>query len=482
MSDAMRSEFSPQQRPEVPAANLLAAGEIVVSEADNNLTVKNRMRINKKLALALVGFTAPFIASCGWGNIPNPFSRSHEASPTPVVVPIKDLPTSATFAPKATPTLEPTPTPTPTPKPKVISIGSSVETDPANLSAGEMIKILLPEGIVNGKSPLIPEGDALSVSFKLKSEIGIGISQCSLSLQDLFGIKDHKFDMRINPTNEDAIQNIASSLTTFQSSAKFSISDADKKIASRITLSCVRESRGLTVDLSFPNKQFRYSDKDGSHFVNPAERFASGKVGLRIKRGAIAPGRFALTAEDIKIQNSNGILVATANGFDIIPPRITVASGTPQPDRTIPTKTPTKVTVEPTPRPTVVKAPIPTIEATKIPAPKPKEEENKWTREWPPNETVSVREWWDDMVAKGNISIDAIARQYAGEQINNFLATTNLVPNPVEYYKTGHGFLGTCRDKLDKLVRQGQGHIKVTSGAYAQIPGADECFVVTKDK
>lgn len=87
MSDSMGSEFSPQQ-PEAPAANLEASGEIVASNAVKNISGKNRSQISKKLAMALVGITAPFIVSCGWGNIPNPFSRSQEVSLPPVVTPI----------------------------------------------------------------------------------------------------------------------------------------------------------------------------------------------------------------------------------------------------------------------------------------------------------------------------------------------------------------------------------------------------------
>ena len=478
MNDAMTSEFSPRPNPEAPATNLLAAGDITAFNSFAKLS-KDAMEAVKKFARpALITASAiPFALSVGCGNIPNPFSRSQEVSPTPVVTPIKDLPKS-TSTPEvtatATPIVHATEIP-PTPKvdvqqPKVISIGSSVESDPASQSPGETIKFLFPEGIVNGKSPLIPEGDTLSVSFKLKSEVGIGISQCSLSLSDLFDIKNHKYNMGIYPTNEDATQNIASSLRAFQSSAKFSISDADKKIANKTTLNCVRVNNGvLGVNLSLPNESFTYTDKAGSHLINPAERFASGKVGLGIKRGNIAPGRFALKAEDIKIENSKGRLVATAN---------TPSSNTAQPDRIVSTETPTR---RPDTTQVPIKPPNTNIKATETPTPKPEEE--KWTLEWAPNETVSVREWWDDMASKGYINIDAIARQYAGEEIGSFLADTNLVPNPVKYgYNGGPAFINNCNVELDKLVAQGRGHIKITSDAYALIPGGVGCQIFTKDK
>lgn len=451
MSDSMKSEFSPQPSPEAPAANLLIAGENVVSEAVNKQPVKNRRHINKRLALAIVGLAAaPLIVSCGWGNIPNPFSRSQEVSPMP----------------------------------KVISLGSSVETDPTN--SYETIKLVFPKGTIDGRSPLIPKGDTLSVSLKLKSNMGIGIGQCNLSLSDLFGIKDHKFSMAISPTNQDAEQNITSAVATFKSSAKFSMRDSDQKVINKTGLSCVRESNGVSANLSLPNEQVIYTDGYGSHSINPAERFAYGKVGLGINRGNIAPGRFALAAENIRVQNGKGRLVATANRIDLIPPRTPAVSSTAQPDRTVSTETPAKTPVPTKQQETTqipIKPPSPTIQATKAPTPKPKEETNKWTgREWVPNETVPVREWWDDMVAKGYISIDDTAQKYAGIEINNFLARANLVPKPVEYWKKGYGGLGSCKDKLDALVRQGQGHINITFDAYKQIPGGVECAIFTKDK
>lgn len=255
-----------------------------------------------------------------------------------------------------TPTPTATPTETPTPKPKVISMGGSVETDPANPSV-ETIKLLFPEGIIDGKSPLIPQKDTLSVSVKFNSDSRI--NQLSLSLSDLLGMRNNKFSMGMSVANERDTVNITSDIGIFQRSAKFSISDADQEVINKITLSTVRHSnKDLVVILSLPNESFTYIDKDGSHLVNPAERFASGEVGIGIKR----KDRLALTVENINIANSKGKLVATANRFDI----------TPQPTRTIPTETPTRSpTPTPTPEPKPAPEPTPTPTSTPIPTPTP---------------------------------------------------------------------------------------------------------------
>lgn len=121
----------------------------------------------------------------------------------------------------------------------------------------------------------------------------------------------------------------------------------------------------------------------------------------------------------------------------------------------------------------------PTIQPTETPSPIPR---SIWTDQWDPNVTVPAQKWWDDMVAKGHIRIDAVAQQSAGQEISNFLRGANLVPNPVEYYREGYGFINDCNLVLGELVKQGQGHIRITSGVYAQIPGDIKCQVFTNTK
>lgn len=250
------------------------------------------------------------------------------------------------------------------------------------------------------------------------------------------------------------------------------------------------------LDLSQQNKDQKGIDKKAdSHLgkINPAFKKIAGKVILGTPLAGLILSSGSVDNPNVPKPNikeptpavsplPGGMPSATIEFTDSRIAPIVPASPTPTPEPT-PASSPTP-TIEPTPRPTqVVKPPTPTIEATKAPTPKPKEEENKWTgREWAPNQTVPVREWWDDMVAKGYISIDDIAQQNAGKQIDDFLKGANLVPNPVKYYLQGHGFINNCNLEFDKLVSQGQGHIKITSNAYAQIPGGVKCQIFTKGK
>ncbi|MEK7517611.1 MAG: hypothetical protein AAB583_03610, partial [Patescibacteria group bacterium] len=114
--------------------------------------------------------------------ITKPSEQPTQATETPMPPPtIEKQPPKATPESTSAPALTPTPeitqkptveTPTPTPEStltveiqqsKVISMGGSVETDPAS-PPGESIKLVFPEGIVDGELPLIPKGDTLNLS------------------------------------------------------------------------------------------------------------------------------------------------------------------------------------------------------------------------------------------------------------------------------------------------------------------------------
>ena len=96
------------------------------------------------------------------------------------------------------------------------------------------------------------------------------------------------------------------------------------------------------------------------------------------------------------------------------------------------------------------------------------------------NEAVPLSEWWADMVAKGHIRIDDLAKQYAGQKIDELVDSSNLIPNPVKYYEKQIAFTGNCKKSLDELVQRGQGHIRIDQEAYKQIPGADQCDIYSK--
>jgi len=110
------------------------------------------------------------------------------------------------------------------------------------------------------------------------------------------------------------------------------------------------------------------------------------------------------------------------------------------------------------------------------------ESDELWTKEWEPDVTVTLRQWWDDMVARGYIVVDSLARQYGGDILEDRINTYDLVPNPVDYRNNGFFFIGSCQSKLDEIVTVGQGHITISSQAFALIPGGENCQMYGRHK
>ncbi|MDO8658042.1 MAG: hypothetical protein Q7K55_04830 [Candidatus Levybacteria bacterium] len=406
----------------------------------------------KKVALASTGGLIFFSTACGIGRPP-------EITPTPPAWP---SPTAASQAGELSPK-----------QPLNISIGSRVERNPSNSSI-EIIKFQFPEGIIDGNSPLISTGDTLSVAFNLKST-GIAIRSLNIALSDLLGINTTPpISYSPNVLSGQGIFKPSEYIDSLLNSAKrnnqiLNIDEAAKKVISKIQIGYNRSKDGnLRIDMSFPNEDFRFSDKNGTHSENPAKRFLSGKAGLGINRqgdtdkaAKIITANFPLKTEQFLVLNK-GKIVARANDLDIISPqKVNVESNA--------TKSPTAI--------------APTIVENKTTTPKNNKEASRWTEQkWTANQTVPLKEWWDDMVAKRYIKIDSVAQQYAGDIINNLRNNSNLVPNPVKYYEQHYGFVGNCRKSLEDLVQQGQGHIQVTPEAYSQIPGADNCDIFRNKK
>lgn len=107
---------------------------------------------------------------------------------------------------------------------------------------------------------------------------------------------------------------------------------------------------------------------------------------------------------------------------------------------------------------------------------------SKWQKDWEPDVEVSAKEWFDDMVAKGFIVIDPLARQMASGEIDS-INGYNLVPNPTkDYPQKGYSFYYNLEKYLNKIVIEGEGHVVVTSDAFENMPGGANCGVYYNTK
>lgn len=81
------------------------------------------------------------------------------------------------------------------------------------------------------------------------------------------------------------------------------------------------------------------------------------------------------------------------------------------------------------------------------------------------------------MVSKGYIKIDSHAQSYVGKEINDFIDSHHLVPNPHEYNRKGLALSGNCQAYLSEMIQAGQGNIQVLPEAFNQVPGGDNCSI-----
>lgn len=437
-----------------------------------------------KLSVAVTGSALLAEACKPLSKIPATETPKPTAQPTATLVKENTVAPATPTKPDATRIPEATATPAEK-LPKTIGVGSLLETNLTNPSV-EKIKFFFPEGVVGDKSALIPPGETMTVLFDLKS--GVPIKTLNINMEDLLGINIGQVGAQMNATSTAEVLFAKNYVDTLLRVAKggnqtLMIDNSSRAIINKIEVGCGHPQNSdpnLLVKLVLPNETYYFTDKTGVHSVNPAQRFVSGQMGLGFNRtGELKPGTVLipapLKAEHFQIFSTTKGLVANVNDVDIKPPlKITTDNKSTQPAEVAPAPTSTpakKITVESgnsNPQPKTPENP---------------ETKSKWTEtKWAPNQTISLKEWWNDMTAKGYISVDSLAQQYGGKEIDALVNGSNLVPNPVEYYKQGYGLVDSCKKALDQLVSTGQGHIKVVPEAYANIPGSNNCQVFQNKK
>lgn len=372
-----------------------------------------------------------------------------------------------------TPTPYPTPEPTrdientPVPEsvePKKISAGGRIDIDPSNPSI-EKLRFHFPEDVAEGDSPLIPKGDYLSVSFNLKSDSPI--TDLNISTSELFGITTANVSFLEDTSTIGAIDTSYLTDTLLQMTEHnkdtLIIDDKSRDIMNKIEVryGILPDEDFLRMVLILPNEDFTFTDKEGGHIENPAKRFLSGELGVGIKRrgdikpGTVIAGTIGLVAEDVNLYNASErkTVAEVDHNIDFNSVRkIVIKSGSTEPE-------------------------------TKESESGNQREDSKWTsKEWEQNEKIPLTEWWNDMVSKGHIKVDSLAQQFAGDKIDDLVGSSHLVPNPHEYWSQGNPFIGDCKKSLDRLVRDSSGHISISSEAYSQIPGANNCQVFSNNK
>jgi len=391
------------------------------------------------------------------------------------------------------PVLEPEPTATEAPevlakKPIHISGYISYSEDHVPL---EEVKITLPEEVIPDK--------ILALGFTLESEFPV--VEISFPLSEWMGISDIDWLVTIDPDSENSQIDVMSEINKMSNmlqSKGITIDNPEVMTAANI-LSHKTDEGNWFIGIYLPNAHLQITDQHGTRLVNPAEtlRHMGNAVYVKIflQANTRIPNEPALRATGVQVSGPDGQLTV-AEDFDIQPPTkintVNVQSGSASvpasgtPVVSVATVTPA-TEVQPqvvTPQNNEDNTRVITVQSslsTSGPENQPSDQPTEWTKEWQPNERVPMKQWWDEMVSKGYIQIDSLARQYGGEQLETLFSVINkadLVPNRQGYPEPNTTLIGNCEAELREVVNQGQGHITVSSEAFNQVPGGSNCEII----
>lgn len=425
--------------------------------------------------VAAVAGGITLLAACGGGD---------RSTATPTAIPIEiptQVPTaipteSATQTPDATytPQTEVTttvtspkpeevpPTPTPEQQAESLVLSGYLETslrDPAY----ETIKLAIPEEVL--------AGEHIKVSLLLKG--GETISEVVYPYAEWLKQQDVlPWTMPIQVTEVYREINMEQQMTYFidglaQNGVKF---QNPEKLAEIKFRQAFYPGEGLAVEITLPNVDLIYITRQGSFMVNPAKEFAHGSA-FEIKRegdrSAITASWVVLSWGETESQHLPDFEISVPLQSEII-----VGGETPNVGSQSPSENPTPIVVTSQGGPTLENQPT--------------QQESSSGQEYQPNEKIRLSDWWNGMVASGEIVISDLAKNYGGEkirQLEDIVRTGYLIPNPDGPARVFSSFahLGSCKDLLNQLVVDGMGYTSVSQKAFREIPGGDNCIVAKID-
>lgn len=338
-----------------------------------------------------------------------------------------------------------------------LSVSGFIESN-FEKSNNEIVKFVFSDGFTNLEKPIFEKGDVVEIRFNLDSQL----SPKSLfaSASNMFGINipvSESKEIDDSPGNGFSLLEFAKLLPQHAQSfgKKLEIGELSLETIDKIKFVFGTNNDDLIIRIVLPNTPYTYTDETGNHEINPLQRFLNGEMGIEMKRedsSVNPPEEPVIISKFVVYSNKQEKIVYQQ-----------------KPENLIELQPPRKITIQSS-------GGIDKTEATDLSV---QSEESRWTKEWNQNETISIRDWWNDMIEKGYIRIDSTAQKFAGDKISAMLDNI-LVPNPHEYYKSGKPFIGGCVSTLNELISTSQGHISISSEALSQIPGGSACQIFVK--
>lgn len=419
----------------------------------------------------------------------------------------------------------------------------------------ERLHLVYPEGILDGRQPLVKDGETINIFFGIKGDFPI--TEVVLPLESIFG-KELAGDTSVTIDTKLAVSLPGSKLLTAMTNRLEKLGvvldETSREYMNQLVSISLGNDRGITfINVTVVNKDITLNTIDGSVTFNPAELFISDGSTIIDWRsqyddasylppteltisdfsiGNVTTGKVE-TARDITIKAVEPIIVTTdvptnsttrlitatptplavtetpaanvtvvtvpAEDTDPTATPIVIRQGQSTVTARVVTPTPTSINssehsadASPEPNVTVVvvrpeSTPTPIVVnsglSTENPNENPSNSNNsssEWNKEWPADESISLRTWWNDMISKRYIYVSDLAIMVGGDELNSYLDSSDLVPNPVDYRNKQKGFKGDCGSELRRLIDRGEGEIIVSQEAFNNIPGGEECQVFAK--
>jgi len=479
-------------------------------------TAKGLLRLARRGGQAVVlasGLT--LLAACGGTEsaTPTPTAFPTEQAAVPTAVDEEQQP-EATFTPQAEAATAPSSvtgtTSTAPSRPNEAVVESPRAAEAGNQVESEQVSTLRLSGAISHNpeklpfetvSIILPKEstihNSLMFSFWLQSEVPI--EKINFPLSEWLDIPEARFNYTITPTDAAADQlDLKDALLSYaQNLSAKGITIENPEVFAEATIFYAKTLEGaVIIGFRITNEDLIISSASGSRTVNLAELFLKGGA-FDIQRfpdassfvrnsaapltvtNILLPGADGKTtgAQDTVFEHEKVIVVEPQPKVTVVPNTGTVV----RPQSSVVVGSPEPVTALPTATPIVVRS-----EAKPVEQETTAQSEHSEGQEYQPNEKIRMSEWWNSMLASGDIVISDMAKQYGGDQIRELNSIVNkayLIPNPVNITQAyaPMGYLGTCEAMLNKVVTGSDGHIRVSQKAFLRIPGGSECIIITID-
>jgi len=414
------------------------------------------------LGLTAAGLTLLYTCSVGMGYpVETTRAKTPEpAAPTTIVTETNALPTEApvispTVTSTSTPAVEspassvtvteevPTPEPAETQEPADFELSGTISEVGDNPNE-RLIKLQFPENLLDGENPLLPE-TTINFSFEINSEQpieAVEIPMSSLLGPDFASFAPITFDATRLLFGQDILEHISQALAEQQYALSADAATRFSSIQLVITFSDVTGIHG-----TIPNNDVFYRTPDGMKKANPLKEFE--RSGIKIIHPSDSTADNAQHSPTIQaiyftFNVGRDSTYLNSDDFTLQPVSSDAATAPEIPENSDPSS----------------------------------ESAINWNQEWPENQTISFREWWDDMQSKGYIRVMDIAMHFRGEEINAMIDAIDMIPNP-----TGNSeqiLLGSCEETLDRLTADYGEHIFIEPEAYENAPGGEKCQLVQR--